>query len=133
MMASPIEHLKLSNLNKTWILDLDGTLLLHNGHLTGNEAILPGVKYFFDHLNEGDYIVLMTARAETYRRQTEAALRHYQIPYHFLIMGVPHGERIVINDIKPSGLWTAYAINVSRNEGLPEHFIRMKPSQPKNG
>ena len=35
-----------------------------------------------------------------------------------MLTGMPTGERILINDIKPSGLRTALAINVKRDEGL---------------
>lgn len=120
-MEYPIDLNDLSRLNKTWILDIDGTLLKHNGHLIGEEILLPGVEQFFKHINGDDFVVLMTARPEIYRSQTEAALRLHQIVWNILIMGVPHGERILINDRKPSGLKTAYAINVSRNEGF-SHF-----------
>ena len=37
-----------SNLNKTWIFDLDGTLVIHNGYKCGEDTLLPGVKEFFD-------------------------------------------------------------------------------------
>ena len=30
-----------SNLDKTWIFDLDGSLVKHNGYKTGGEEILP--------------------------------------------------------------------------------------------
>ena len=31
---------------------------------------------------------------------------------------IPFGERILLNDMKDSGLKTAYAINLKRDEGL---------------
>ena len=37
-----------SNLNKTWIFDLDGTLVIHNGYKCGEDTLLPGIKEFFD-------------------------------------------------------------------------------------
>jgi hypothetical protein len=33
-------------------------------------------------------------------------------------MGVGRGPRVVINDIKPDGMITAYSINVDRNIGI---------------
>ena len=33
-------------------------------------------------------------------------------------MGLPNGERILINDIKPEGLLTALCLNVERNLGF---------------
>lgn len=37
-----MEDLKLSSLPKTWIFDLDGTILVHNGYKNGGDRILPG-------------------------------------------------------------------------------------------
>ena len=31
---------------------------------------------------------------------------------------MPNGERILVNDIKPSGLKTAYSYNLTRDTGL---------------
>ena len=39
------QDLILSTLSKTWIFDLDGTLLKHNGYKTdGEDSLLEGVK-----------------------------------------------------------------------------------------
>lgn len=41
------EVITLSPLGKTWILDLDGTLVKHNGYkLDGHDTLLPGAKDF---------------------------------------------------------------------------------------
>jgi len=42
-----------------------------------------------------------------------------------IIFGLPQGERILINDMKPSGLITAYAINKNRDEALEINVIRL--------
>ena len=42
-----LPDLPLKDLPKGWILDLDGTLVVHNGYKTGEDTILPGVKDFF--------------------------------------------------------------------------------------
>ena len=47
----------MSELSKTWIFDLDGTLVVHNGYKTGEDALLPGVREFFRSIPEGDYIL----------------------------------------------------------------------------
>ena len=42
----------LSTLPKTWIIDVDGTLVKHNGYLIdGEDTILDGVKEFFDKIS----------------------------------------------------------------------------------
>jgi len=44
--------------------------------------------------------------------------------YDILIMGLPRGERIIVNDSKPDGTKTATAINLVRNKGFTEeHFL----------
>ena len=55
--------LRMSTLPKTWVLDVDGTIVVHNGHLrpVGDE-LLPGVKEFFASLPPQDVVVLLTAR-----------------------------------------------------------------------
>ena len=44
MTADPKHPLVLSTLPKTWILDLDGTIVKHNGYkMDGVDTLLPGV------------------------------------------------------------------------------------------
>jgi hypothetical protein len=111
--------MKLSNLKKTWILDLDGTLLLHNGHKNGQDVILPGVKEFLSKI-EDDFIIIVTARDESDRTKTEEFLKNSSIKYNTIVFAAPVGERIIINDEKPSGLVTAHAVSVQRNFGLSD-------------
>ena len=113
-----MDDLVLSPLGKTWILDLDGVLFPHNGYLEGNECPLPGVMAFFRTLPERDFVIVVTARPEPYRARTLRAFDKFDLRVDLLVMGAPVGERVLVNDIKPSGLPTAYAINVHRNEGL---------------
>ena len=113
--------------SKTWFVDIDGVIFPHNGHLqlsnTEFEKPLPGVVEFFKSLNNQDIVILCTARKELYRNQTELSLKNAGIKYNLLIMGLSSGGRILINDQKPDGKKTAYAINIVRNEGLK--FIEM--------
>lgn len=107
--------LKLSGLPKTWLIDLDGTIVRHNGYLEGEERLLPGVKEFFEKLPKNDVVIILTSRPEVYREDTERFLKQNGLRYDAIIFGLPHGERILINDAKPSGLKTAYAINKDRD------------------
>ena len=68
-------------------------------------------------------IILTTARRESLREKTEQDLSKLGIPYDNLIMGISKGQRIIINDKRPSGEETAFAINVERDEGLGEVSI----------
>lgn len=111
--------LHLSQLPKTWILDIDGTLVIHNGHLQGiGDRLLPGVKDFFDKIPRQDIIVLMSARKEDEKTALESFLTREGIRYNYLLLDMPHGERILVNDKKPSGLITAYAVNKERDASL---------------
>jgi hypothetical protein len=110
--------LSLSSLPHTWIIDIDGTILKHNGHKELGDQLLAGVKEFWQRIPAGDTIILMSARDEVYAEVTLRFLRRNSLRYNQVIFGLPKGERILINDTKPSGLQTAYAINIRRDEGL---------------
>lgn len=112
--------MKWSNLNKTWFIDIDGTLFKHNQYKERKDEILEGVLNFFNKIPDTDYIILCTARQKKYESQTKKALKNYNIKYNKIIFDLPHGERIVINDTKPRGLKTAIAINIKRDVGLKD-------------
>uniref|UniRef100_A0A7C4CEI5 FCP1 homology domain-containing protein n=1 Tax=Fervidobacterium thailandense TaxID=1008305 RepID=A0A7C4CEI5_9BACT len=112
--------LRLSTLGKTWLIDLDGTLVKHNGYLSGKDELLPGVREFFEKIPEGDTIIILTSRKEEYKEMTEKFLQDNGIRYDMIIFGLPLGERILINDEKPGGLITAHAVSVKRDGGLSE-------------
>ncbi len=111
--------LRLSALPKTWLVDIDGTILKHNGYkIDGFDSLLSGVSEFFKHLNEQDFVILLTARKQSELKNLKAFLRKNQIRFDKIITDLPFGERILINDTKPSGLKTAFAINKQRDEKL---------------
>lgn len=111
-MISPI----LSPLGHTWIFDLDGTLLKHNGYKTENgDTVLPGVLDFIQKIPNTDMIIIITSRPEANRAQTEHFLKKTGIKYNHIIFDAPPGERILINDTKPSGLITAISIKGNRD------------------
>lgn len=107
-----------SSLQKTWIFDLDGTLLMHNGYKNSGDVILPGVKDFIATIPDGDAILILTSRTEDVKAETEGFLKDNGVRYDYIIFGLPMGERILVNDCKPSGLQTSIAVNLQRNEGL---------------
>ena len=116
------KEMKLSTLPKTWILDLDGTLLKHNGYkIDGKDTLLPGAKEYLDALPKEDRILILTSRTEEYREETLRFLKENEIRYDEILFHIPYGERIVVNDKKPSGLLTAVAFNLERDRfALPE-------------
>ncbi len=110
------QKITLSPLGHTWILDLDGTIVKHNGYKEGGDVLLPGAKEFIESLPEGDMVIIVTARKEEYRENTEKFLKENGVRYDHIIFGAPYGERIVINDKKPSGLPVSVAVNTDRDE-----------------
>ncbi len=53
----------MSTLPKTWIFDLDGTLLKHNGYkLDGKDSILPGVKEYLASIPQDDRPIILMSR-----------------------------------------------------------------------
>lgn len=110
------QKITLSPLGHTWILDLDGTIVKHNGYKEGGDVLLPGAKEFIESLPEGDMVIIVTARKEEYRENTEKFLKENGVRYDHIIFNAPYGERIVINDKKPSRLPVSVAVNTERNE-----------------
>lgn len=111
--------------NKCYFIDIDGCIFFHYDGLynilTNNHILLDGVKELFIKIREnGDYIVLTTARPESMRSLTINQITSCGLWFDQLVMGLPVGPRVVINDTKPNGMMTAIAINVKRNGGLLE-------------
>lgn len=110
------EKIILSTLPKTWIFDLDGTLLKHNGYKTdGKDTVLPGVKEYMETIPPEDRVLLFTSRTEEYRDSTVHFLEEEGIRYDDILFNMPMGERILVNDRKPSGLDMAVAMNLERD------------------
>lgn len=113
----------VSSLGKTWILDLDGTIVKHNGYkIDGFDTLLEGAKTFMEQIPLSDMIIFITSRKAEYRDITENFLQENQIRYDFIIFEAPFGERILVNDKKPSGLKMAIAINTERNLFMEDKF-----------
>ena len=111
--------INLSSLIHTWQIDIDGTIVKHNGHRNNNEQLLPGVKEFWNKIPQEDEIILLSARKEAEISGTIEFIKNQGLRFSRIIFGLPTGERILINDIKPlEKLKTAIAINVARDEGL---------------
>ncbi|MEY8492390.1 hypothetical protein EBB54_26770 [Schaedlerella arabinosiphila] len=107
----------LSTLPKTWIFDLDGTLLKHNGYkIDGLDTVLNGVKEYLDNIPAEDRILILTSRTSEYEQKTLDFLEKQMIRYDEILFNMPVGERIVVNDRKPSGLDMAVAVNVDRDQ-----------------
>jgi hypothetical protein len=95
---------------------LDGTIVKHNGYkIDGYDTLLDGALEFLQSIPGGDMVVFITSRLPEYKGVTEAFLAQHNIRYDYVIYNAPHGERILVNDRKPSGLNTAIAVSTPRD------------------
>ncbi len=112
-----LNKLELSNLGHTWIFDIDGTLVKHNGYkIDGHDTLLDGVAEFFNSIPKDDYIILVTSRTYEHKESTIKFLKDNNIRFNNIIFNLPYGERILVNDKKPSGLEMSKAINLDRDD-----------------
>ena len=119
------EKLILSTLPKTWIFDLDGTVLKHNGYkLNGKDTILAGAVEFLRDLPAEDKIVIFTSRTDEYRQMTLSFLEESGIRFDEILFNMPMGERTVVNDRKPSGINMSVAVNMDRDKFEMPDIIR---------
>ncbi len=110
------QNIRLSTLFHTWLLDLDGTIVKHNGYkIDGRDSLLDGAKEFIKSIPEEDKIVFLTSRKTEYKEQTEEFLKENSIRYDEILFDLPYGERILLNDKKESGMITGVAVNKERN------------------
>ena len=117
-------QLRISPMPKTRILDLDGTLLVHDGpYILGKDEFLPGAREFLDSIPKRDMIIFLTARSDYEKPHTMRFLKENNVRYDHIIFNAGEGERIMINDMKPDGLVTAYAVNTQRDRFCQTEFV----------
>ena len=121
------DDLVLSTMAKTWFFDLDGTIVKHNGYKTdGKDTLLSGAKQYLEGLPDCDRVVLVTSRTEEYREETLRFLKENHIRYDEILFNLPMGERIIVNDRKPSGLDMSVALNMERDQFNLPNIVRQK-------
>ena len=109
---------------KTVFCDLDGCVFKHQGNTAGillkQCELLPGASESFSKWFEKGYtVIITTGRPESLRDFTIQQIRNSNLYYHYLIMNLPRGQRVVINDIKPNEtMKTAACVNIERNKGM---------------
>jgi len=110
---------------KTVFCDIDGCIFKHFGgrcninEINPSEDLLPGVKEAFSKWRHSGYrIVLTTGRPPSSFDITKQQLEECGLFYDDIVMGLPRGSRIVINDKKPDGQPTASGVNIPRDRGL---------------
>ena len=115
-------RLTVSTLPQMWIIDVDGTIFIHNSYLEGEDQLVPNFLDFYTQIKSEDFILLVSARDQKYEKKTINSLHKHGIRYDKIIFNAPKGERILINDTKPGGLKTAIAINNKRDQFTKIHL-----------
>jgi hypothetical protein len=107
---------------KTLFCDIDGILIKSSGQcLLPRWGTQPPLDDNVAHLKKlhqrgRTQIILTTTRPESFRDLTEKQLEEVGIPYDKLILGLWHGQRVVINDYsKTNPFPSATAVNLKRN------------------
>ena len=116
---------------KCLFVDIDGTLITNSSHhfppYTGSgEPIENNIDYIAELHEQGKAkIVLTTSRPERLRQLTIMELQTKGIPFDELVMGLPHCQRVIINDYARSNPYpSCKAINIPRNtDDLMEYFL----------
>ena len=129
-LKTKTDSVTLSSLPKTWIFDIDGTLVPHNGHKFGApESFLAGVLTFLmENVKCDDVVLLATNRTEKESSFVVDKIRQVCSCEVRIIASLPVGERLIFNDQKPSGLKTAYAFNLGRDKGVSSIDISIDSS-----
>lgn len=104
--------------------DIDGTIFRKNSEVdNATSELLPGsLEQLLKWKSDGHAIILTTARPESMQSDTVEQLVNNGVPFDLLIMALPVGDRILINDNSPRcpNRNRALAVNLKRNEGI--HF-----------
>lgn len=115
---------------KVLFMDLDGTLVenssIHFPPLIGTGTPLSkNIEYLKKQYSSGKIkVIITTSRPESYKDITVKELNKHGIPYDQLIMGLPHCQRVLVNDFSKSNPYPSCdGINVPRNsDNLQEYF-----------
>jgi hypothetical protein len=126
-MLTQYNWLEMSCLSKTWFVDVDGVLVKHNGHLTGGDQWFESTLEFLNNISQEDKVILTTSRRQEDINFLIEELNSKGINIYSAITELPHGERIVINDRKPSGLRTSFSISLDRDAGTKDVVIANNP------
>ena len=116
---------------KTLFVDLDGTLVTNTSHqfppYIGEGSPLQNN---IDYLNKlystkRVKIIITTSRPKEYYQKTIDELKNKNIPFDDIIMGLPHAQRILINDFAASNPYpSCSALNIPRNnDNLEDYFL----------
>jgi hypothetical protein len=114
---------------KTYFIDVDGTIVKHisndeidrmiaQNQFDFEEILLPGIHELWKQFDRDDKIIITTARREAHRTLTEKIFKTNNLRFDVMLMDLPSGPRILINDTPNMLYKKAIAINVKRDTGF---------------
>ena len=104
---------------KTYFIDLDGTVVIHNYDPDHEQDIIIPESLEVLKKISGEYLVMTTSRKEEHLEKILDTLLSEGIVFDEIIHSLPTGKRIIINDYKNGNPFKAWAINVERDKGIP--------------
>jgi len=115
---------------KTLFLDIDGTLVTNSSiqfppYVGSGEPLTDNIEYLRGLHQEGKiYIILTTSRPEILRETTVKEMERHGMPYDQLVMGLPHCNRVVVNDFAKSNAYPSCgSINIPRNNDNLREYL----------
>lgn len=115
--------------HKTIFCDVDGTVFKYrkfeDTEVVKAEPIQSTIDYLKKMKDDGDMIIMTTARPDSMYLYTYKELKSFNIPFDKIITGINRGERILINDLSPKdeSKPRAVAINLKRDKGFENEDI----------
>ena len=116
---------------KTLFVDLDGTLVTNTSHqfppyIGEGKPLQSNIDYMNKLYSTGRVkIIITTSRPKEYYQKTIDELKDKKIPFDDIVMGLPHAQRILINDFAKSNPYpSCSALNIPRNnDNLEDYFL----------
>lgn len=111
--------------------DLDGTLISNTSHLIPpfigeGSPLVNNIKSLRKIKSNGGFVIITTSRPEEYRDITEKEINLHGIPCDILIMGLPHSQRLIINDFSKSNPHpSCSSINIQRNSDNIDQYLKI--------
>jgi hypothetical protein len=115
----------------TVFTDLDGTLITNTSHLIPpfigeGKPLIDNISIIRKIKEKGGFIIITTSRPEEYRELTIREMGKHNIPHDMLIMGLPHSQRLLINDFAKSNPYpSCSSINIPRDSDSINQYLKI--------
>jgi hypothetical protein len=122
---------KFKREHKCLFVDIDGTLVTNSSihfppYVGMGEPLQENIDFLNDLRDSGKVVIILTtSRPDSMRTATIREMKRIGMRYDNLIMGLPHCQRIVINDFANSNPYPSCgAINLPRNSNKLKDFYQ---------